>query len=432
MTLDPGHFHAALIQKSMYDQVNKVVDVYGPEGPDIIDHLKRIEGFNNREQHPTKWIENIHTGPDFLDRMLNERPGNVVVLSGNNGKKTDYILKAAKAGLNIFSDKPMVTGPEKLPLLIEAFKIAEANGVLLYDIMTERYEITTIMQKELAQIPTVFGELINGSPKNPAITKESVHHFFKHVAGNPIKRPPWFFDVEQQGDGIVDVSTHLVDLVQWECFSERIIDYKKDIKIVTAKRWPTLLSLDQFKKVTHLDSFPDYLKKDILGDKLNVYSNGEMIYKLFGVYAKVSVIWNFQAPEGAKDMHYSIMRGSKCNLTIRQGPDENYKPVLYIDSNDNHRIKKALESAVSSKLQAKFPGISLKELEKGKWILNIPSKYKLGHEAHFAQVTQKYLRFLVDGKLPAWEVPNMIAKYYTTTSALKMAESRKRVDTVYR
>ena len=50
-----------------------------------------------------------------------------------------------------------------------------------------------------------------------------------------------------------------------------------------------------------------------------------------------------------------------------------------------------------------------------------PDKYRIGHEAHFGQVTEKYLRFLVDGKLPDWEVPNMIAKYYTTTMALEMA-----------
>ena len=48
-------------------------------------------------------------------------------------------------------------------------------------------------------------------------------------------------------------------------------------------------------------------------------------------------------------------------------------------------------------------------------------KYKVGHEAHFGQVTEKYLQYLVDGKLPDWEVPNMIAKYFTTTQALKLA-----------
>ena len=48
MTLDPGHFHAALVQKTMYDRVCPVVHVYAPEGPDVGDHLNRIQGFNQR------------------------------------------------------------------------------------------------------------------------------------------------------------------------------------------------------------------------------------------------------------------------------------------------------------------------------------------------------------------------------------------------
>ena len=102
--------------------------------------------------------------------------------------------------------------------------------------MTERFEITTMLQKELSLIPEIFGSLTQGTIVDPAIVKESVHHFFKYVSGNKIKRPPWFFDVTQQGDGIVDVTTHLVDLVQWECFPEQIIDYRRDIKLLSAKR----------------------------------------------------------------------------------------------------------------------------------------------------------------------------------------------------
>ncbi|MCL6101092.1 MAG: hypothetical protein M1292_01170, partial [Bacteroidetes bacterium] len=34
-----------------------------------------------------------------------------------------------------------------------------------------------------------------------------------------------------------------------------------------------------------------------------------------------------------------------------------------------------------------------------------------------------YLAYLRAGKLPEWEVPNMIVKYYTTTEALKLARS---------
>ena len=32
MTLDPGHFHAALVQKNMYEQVSPEVYVYAPKG----------------------------------------------------------------------------------------------------------------------------------------------------------------------------------------------------------------------------------------------------------------------------------------------------------------------------------------------------------------------------------------------------------------
>ena len=41
ITLDPGHFHAALVQKSMYANVDPVVHVYAPDGDDLAEHLKR-------------------------------------------------------------------------------------------------------------------------------------------------------------------------------------------------------------------------------------------------------------------------------------------------------------------------------------------------------------------------------------------------------
>src|SRR5262249_46030451 len=39
ITLDPGHFHAALVQKTMYDDVDSVVHVYAPAGNDLQLHL---------------------------------------------------------------------------------------------------------------------------------------------------------------------------------------------------------------------------------------------------------------------------------------------------------------------------------------------------------------------------------------------------------
>ena len=421
MSLDPGHFHAALILKSMYEQVNPVVHVYAPDGPDVDDQLARIESYNNREENPTSWELKVYKGDDFLEKMISEKSGNVMNMAGNNAKKTEYIYKTIEAGINVLADKPMVIFPEEFPKLEKAFQMAEEKGVLLYDIMTERHEITTMLQRELSQMPEVFGKLQVGTPEEPAITKESVHHFFKYVSGNPLKRPAWFFDTKQQGEGIVDVNTHLVDLIQWEAFPEVILS-KDDVEIISAKRWTTDLNPEMFEKVTGLKSYPEYLQKDMDGDILKVYSNGEINYTLKGVHAKASVIWNFQAPEGTGDTHYSIMRGTNCNLIIQQGEEEAYKPRLYIEStgNDLKAFSGNLNNAVQG-LSEKYPGIELKKLSDTKWTLNIPDKYKVGHEAHFAQVTEKYLQYLVDGKLPDWEVPNMIVKYYTTTEGLKKA-----------
>jgi predicted dehydrogenase len=420
MTLDPGHFHAALVQKTMYDQVSPTVNVYASQGPDLQDHLSRIQGFNTRETDPTAWIEKVYTGPDFLERMIQERSGNVVVISGNNARKTDSILRAVQAGLHVLADKPMVISPEKYPLLEEAFATAQKKGVLLYDIMTERYEITTILQKELAQIPEVFGDMEKGTPEDPAVTKESVHHFYKSVAGNPLVRPGWFFDVRQQGEGMVDVSTHLVDLIQWECFPEQILS-KTDVKVLAARRWPTSLTLGQFQEVTRLKAYPAYLNEALEDGQLKVYSNGQMTYTLKGVHARVSVTWNYRAPEGAGDTHTSILRGTRSSLVIRQDKEEKYQPTLYVETREGSDIEAPLKKAVAETLQARYPGIGLQPLAEGRWRIEIPAKYRVGHEAHFSQVMERYLRYLAQGRLPDWEVPNMIAKYYTTTTALRMA-----------
>jgi len=427
ITLDPGHFHAALVQKIMYEQVNKKVHIYAPEGPDVIDHINRINGFNNRMENPTDWLTEVYRAENYFEKMLEEKPGNLMVTAGNNMKKTEYISKTVEAGINVLADKPMAIDKDDFELLKESFKIAEQKGVLLYDIMTERHEITTILQKELAHIPDVFGELLPGSPDNPSITKESVHHFFKYVSGNKIKRPPWFFDVKQEGDGIVDVTTHLVDLIQWECYPEQTIDYKKDIQLIDANRWATILNPSEFNAVTGIEKYPYYLNKDIVdGNLLKVFCNGDILYKIKDIHARVSVTWNFEAPEGTGDTHYSIMKGSKADLIIKQGSEENFKPVLYIKPSEHLDLKDYLKSLDKTihKINAKYPGVQL--INSNNILkIHIPEKYKVGHEAHFGQVTAKFIGYLTNRNMPNWEVPNMIAKYYITTSAFELAISKE-------
>ncbi len=417
LTLDPGHFHAALVQKTQYPGVSRDVYVYAPEGADLEQHLARIEAYNTRPEEPTQWNEVVYRGEDFLERMLAEKKGNVMVTAGNNAKKTEYIKRTLDAGINVLADKPMAIDAGNFELLKDCFATAERKGVLLYDIMTERFEISTILQRELSMIPAIYGTQQEGSAEEPAVVKESVHHFYKNVSGNALIRPAWFYDVRQQGEGIADVMVHLVDLVQWECFPEQVLDYRKDIDILSARHWTTPLSRSRFKASTGMDDFPDFLQRDVKDDTLQVYANGQIDYALKGVHARVAVTWAFEPPQGGGDTHYSVMRGSRSDLVIRQGAEQGYRPELYIEPS---APLEGLEEAFAP-LAAKYTGIALEPCGDG-WHVVIPDSYRVGHEAHFGQVTENFLEYLSEGALPEWEVPNMIAKYYTTTQAWKMAQ----------
>ena len=419
ITVDPGHFHAALVQKSMYPQVDSTVHVYAPEGNDVDLHLSRIESFNSRENNPTSWNEEVYLGDDFFEKMISEKTGNVVVLSGNNQKKTEYISQCIDNDLNVLADKPMVINSDDFEKLKSAFDLAKQKNLLLYDVMTERYEITTILQKEISAIPGIFGSLQEGTAEEPAITKESVHHLFKYVSGNILTRPAWFLDVSQQGEGVVDVMTHLVDLVQWECFPGQVIDYENEIEILDSRHWTTDMTLNEFKAITKMESIPEYLHKNVENDSiLKIYCNGEINYKIRGIHAKTSVTWAYKAPEGTGDTHYSIMRGSKSNLVIRQGSEENFKPTLYIEPAGISLLNSDEINAEMAKLMAQYPGVEIENIG-NKYKVVIPESYKVGHEAHFSQVTERFLEYLENGNMPEWEVPNMLAKYYVTSEALK-------------
>lgn len=424
ITVAPAHFHAALVQKSAYPGLDSTVYVYAPEGHDLDRHLALIEQYNSQQESPTNWNQIVYAGDDFWQRMIDEKPGNVVVLAGNNKHKTDYILQSISNGLNVLSDKPMAIDYEGFVKLEKAYGMAADNGLLLYDMMTERYEITNRVQRELLNQKELFGELQTGDPENPAIVKESVHHFYKMVSGSPLIRPGYYFDVEQQGDGIVDVTTHFIDLIHWTSFPETAIDYREDVEILSATRTPTLISLAQFKQVTGESEFPAYLLKDLNDDDvLEVYANGDILYTVNGIHAKVIVRWDYEAPEGAGDTHYSIMRGTKANLVIRQGAEQGFRPVLYIEAAQeaSSTFDEDVAHAIAT-LPSAFDGVTVVRENQHSYRVEIDPKLVSGHEAHFANVTRAYLSFLEAGGMPHWEVPNAITRYYITTKALDMAK----------
>jgi predicted dehydrogenase len=355
--------------------------------------------------------------------MFQERPGNVVVLSGRNQGKIDRIKASVEAGLNVLADKPWVIDPADFPKLEAALNTADQKQLIAYDIMTERFEITTILQRELVNDRDTFGAILPGSEKEPSVYMKSVHHLLKLVAGVPNRRPAWFFDVKQQGEAVPDVGTHLIDLAQWILFPNQALDYRKDVKVTAARRWPTVLTLAEFQKVTGEAEFPAFLRTAVRDGKLEYYCNGSVTYALRGVFVKLEPLWNYEAPAGAGDTHDAWVKGSRSRIEIRQGAAEKWKPELYVVPNaaaDRPAVAAALAKKISS-IQATYPGVAFRDQGAG-FRVEIPDRYRVGHEPHFAQVTGNFLRYLDDpSKLPAWEKPDMLVKYYISTKALELS-----------
>jgi predicted dehydrogenase len=392
---------------------------------DLVEHLARIARFNERADAPTAWEQEVHASADFLDRMLADPPGNVVVLSGRNRGKINYIQQSVEAGLNVLADKPWIIRSADMGRLASSLDVADEESLIAYDIMTERFEVTSMLQRALVNDPEVFGEIVPGTSDEPGVYMESVHHIMKLVAGVPLLRPVWFFDIGQQGEGLSDVGTHLIDLVQWTLFPEQAIDHRTDITIDAAKRWPTPLTHEDFQRVTGTGEFPDYVESYVNDGQLDYFCNNQVCYSLRGVNVKLDVLWNYEAPEGAGDTHYAVYRGTKANIEVRQGQAENFRPELYVVPVDEEKVEE-VEKATSARLSAvqdEHPGAGL--MRRGDELLvTIPEELRVGHEAHFAQVARQFFKYLSgEERLPEWEKPNMLAKYWVSTKGVETAIS---------
>ena len=423
VTLDPGHFHAALPHRQSYPNVDERVQIYAPLGTDLLEHLKLISRFNSRPEDPTNWRLDVHTGADYLERFQKEKAGNVVVISGRNRGKIDYVNTAVTAGFNALVDKPWVLRSEDLPKLKATLDLAEKKGRIAYDMMTERFEITTILQKEMVGDPAVFGTPDPGSPEKPGVYMESVHHLRKVVAGAPNIRPAWFFDKEQQGEGLNDIGTHLVDLVPWTLFPGQGMDADKDIRILSAQRWPTIIPKANFLSLTGEKDFPAFLLKDVKNDALEYFCNSLVTYTLKGVHTKLNIIWDWEAPPGGRDTHFAVYRGSKARVEVRQGKAEKLRPETYVVPNDP-AAKPALLAAVRAHLatlQSKYPGLDVED-KGSELLLKIPDSLRTTHEEHFGQVAKTFFGYLADPKsVPKWEKAHMLAKYYVTTKGTDLS-----------
>jgi hypothetical protein len=159
-------------------------------------------------------------------------------------------------------------------------------------------------------------------------------------------------------------------------------------------------------------------------DRLDFFANTEVSYAIRGVQVRLRALWSYEAPEGGGDTHVAVARGRRSRIEIRQGPEQKWKTELYVVPTGTE-VGTALEKKIAS-LQERFPGLAVaKEGETLRVV--VPDRYRTSHEAHFAEVTERFLGYLEDPKtLPRWEKANMLAKYYVTTRGTELSRQHSR------
>jgi len=137
------------------------------------------------------------------------------------------------------------------------------------------------------------------------------------------------------------------------------------------------------------------------------------------------VIWDWEAPEGSGDTHFAYYRGTRARVEVRQTRSDKFLPELYVIP-ATPAVKAEVLAAVQAKittLQAQFPGVTVED--RGPELrVAVPAALRVGHEAHFAQVATKFLEYVRNrAALPGWERPNMVAKYFVTTTGTEMSRN---------
>jgi len=424
MTLAPGHFHAALIQKRMVPGLATRNYVYAPLDADTANFVERLAGFNSREDDPTSWELDLRAGSNWVERFHREQPGNVVFLSGRNRSKIDLMRLAVSNNLHVIADKPWVIEFSDFPKLEELYRETDLRDVLVFDVMTERHEVTNQLVRELVRDATIFGKWQVGTPSQPAMLLESRHYLKKVVAGQPLIRPWWWFDAGIAGEALADVGTHLADLALWFVSPDRMINYRSDIQHLAADSWPLLLSENEFRTVTGLPAYPSQLASHVVNEQLYYAGNNSVTFTLSGVHVKLNVNWEFEAPAGATDTHTSVALGTNAKVEVRQPPGK--QPEVFVTATnpaDHLELYRRL-SAKCELMRGRLPGLEVSDLGAEMQLL-VPDAIRSSHEEHFAKVMDEFVRYFHNPRaIPAWERPNTLGKYYITTKAIELARDK--------
>ncbi len=417
--VDPGHFHSALVLKESLDGVSSTIHIYSELDQVLLNHLSLVSGFNQRAENPSNWKLEVHTGPDSLDRLIKEKKGEAVIIAGHNRSKIKTILACLENGFHVLADKPWVIEAVDFPLLEKALKVAQEKNLVVMDVMTERWEVVSMLQRELSNSLEIMGPFLKTG--RPALSLRSSHSLCKKVNGLQLRRPVSFFDIAEQGEGLTDVGIHLVDLSMWLLFPDKGI-HKNDIRIKSATRWPTILDLSQFQAATGQEKYPASLDDYVEGDCLTYFGNNTVDFEIHGLNIHVDTRWDFMAGPDGLDTYSAITRGEKARIELRQNEATNFESEIFVKpvSHSMEQLQMLLEAKIKD-LSQKYEGLGLIRHD-GEFQLSIPKKLRTGHESHFGMITRQFLSHLrKESPIPSWEFANHLSRYFITVEGVKMS-----------
>ena len=403
--LEPGHFHAALTLRVANLRIDPAIHLYARPGPERDAFTALVRSFNARGDRPTGWNIRIRESADPERALVEERRGDIVVLAGRNRPKLGAIARLHAAGLHVLADKPWLTDSAALPDL----ERATAGWPLAMDIMTFRHEAAARLAQKVAADPELLGAP-GGQADEPAIDIRSVHHLLKTVDGRPLRRPPWYYDTRIQGDGIVDIQSHMADQAQWILGDGAGFLFERDYALEDARRWSTPVPRALFRASTGLDEFPEALAPQVDAGVLRLACNGEIRYRLRGMRVRQRSEWGQREPEGGGDAHRMTVRGGRAAGGARRGPETGFRSELHIAPRDPGP---GFEARLSEKLAAwgaEMPGLSHRPSALGREII-APAALHTPHEAHLAMVLDEFLDRLDAGVWPAALAARIRARY---------------------
>ncbi len=403
--LEPGHFHAALTLRAANPRIDPTIHLYARPGPERDAFLALVRSFNARTDEPTGWDVRVHEAADPERALVEERRGDIVVLAGRNRPKLGAVARLHAAGLHVLADKPWLTDGAALPDL----ERATAGRPLAMDIMTFRHEVVAGLAQKIATDPELVGAL-DMQAGEPAIDIQSVHHLLKVVNGAPLRRPAWYYDTRIQGDGLVDIQSHMADQAQWILGDGPGFSFERDYELEDARRWTTPVPRELFRASTGLDDFPEALAPQLDAGVLPLACNGEIRYRLRGAPVRQRAEWGQREPEGGGDAHRTTVRGERATVVARRGPETGFRGELHVAPREPGP---GFEARLSEKLAAwegEFPGLSQRPSSLGREIV-IPAALHTPHEAHFAMVLDDFLDLLDAGEWPALPAARIRARY---------------------